>query len=111
MSFGAWMLPAFRLLARGRRFRGTALDVFGYTAERRLERQMIADYERMLDEIATRLSPETHGVAVALARLPEDIKGFGHVKHANYETVGRRRDALLARLRDPKAAPTLKAAE
>ncbi|HRD78925.1 MAG TPA: 2-oxoacid:acceptor oxidoreductase family protein, partial [Hyphomicrobiaceae bacterium] len=111
MSFGKWMLPAFRLLARGKRLRGGMLDVFGYTAERRLERQMIADYERLLDEIGTRLAPETHGIALALARLPEDIKGFGHVKHGNYEAVRRRETALVARLRDPKAPPALKAAE
>ena len=46
MQFGAWMMPLFRLLAKGKRLRGTRWDVFGYTAERKLERQMIADYER-----------------------------------------------------------------
>jgi indolepyruvate ferredoxin oxidoreductase len=111
MSFGAWMLPAFRVLAKGKRLRGTKLDLFGYTAERRLERQMIADYEAMLGEIERRLSPETHAAARALAGLPEEIKGFGHVKHANYEKAVKKREALLAMLRDPKPAGALKAAE
>ena len=60
MRFGAWMLPVFRLLAKGKGLRGTAWDVFGYTAERKLERQMIADYEKLLDEIEQRLSAGTH---------------------------------------------------
>ena len=59
MKFGRWMLPVFRLLAKGKALRGTAWDVFGYTHERKLERQMIADYEKLLDEIAERLTPAT----------------------------------------------------
>lgn len=111
MSFGRWMLPVFRQLAKGRRLRGTTWDIFGYTAERKLERRMISDYEAVLAEIERRLSPDTYHTAVGLARLPEDIKGFGHVKLANYERVKQREAALLADLRDPKPAPSLKAAE
>jgi indolepyruvate ferredoxin oxidoreductase len=111
MSFGRWMLPVFRQLAKGRRLRGTTWDVFGYTSERKLERKMISDYEAVLAEIERRLSPDTYHTAVGLARLPEDIKGFGHVKLANYEKVKQREAALLADLRDPKPAPSLKAAE
>src|SRR5262249_51899453 len=55
MTFGPWMLPVFRLLAKGKALRGTAWDLFGYTKERRMERQMIAAYEQLLDEIAERL--------------------------------------------------------
>ena len=58
MSFGRWMLPVFRQLAKGRRLRGTTWDIFGYTAERKLERQMISDYEAVLAEIERRLSPD-----------------------------------------------------
>ncbi len=111
VSFGRWMLPAFRMLAKARKFRGTALDVFGYTAERRLERQMIANYEAVLSEIERRLGSDTHRTAIALAVLPEDIKGFGHVKYANYEKAMKKQESLLAMLRDPKPASTLKAAE
>src|SRR5581483_10355062 len=110
MRFGPWMLPVFRLLAKGKRLRGTAWDIFGYTAERKLERQMIADYERLLEEIATRLSPATHATAVALASLPLDIKGFGHVKQRHYKIAKNRETALLAELRNPSPG-ALKAAE
>lgn len=111
MSFGKWMLPLFRFLAKGKSLRGTKLDIFGYTAERRLERQMIADYEATLSEIERRLGAETHRTAIALASLPEDIKGYGHVKLANYEKAMKKHAALIAMLRDPKPASTLKAAE
>jgi len=110
MRFGAWMLPVFRLLAKGKRLRGTAFDVFGYSAERKLERQMIADYEKLVDELAERLSAATHGTAVTLASLALDIKGFGHIKLRNYKAAKARETALLAQLRNP--SPTvMKAAE
>jgi indolepyruvate ferredoxin oxidoreductase len=111
MTFGPWMLPVLRLLAKGKSLRGTSWDVFGYTKERRLERQMIADYEQLLGEIAERLSPATHHTGVALAGLPLDIKGFGHVKERNYAAAKAREATLLADLRTPSPAPVLKAAE
>ena len=111
MKFGPWMLPAFRLLAKGKALRGTAWDVFGYTRERKLERQMIADYEKLLDEISERLTPATHTTTVALAGLPLDIKGFGHIKERNYRSAKAREAALLAELRNPSPTSALKAAE
>jgi indolepyruvate ferredoxin oxidoreductase len=101
VRLGGWMLPVFRLLAKGKRLRGTPWDVFGYAAERRRERQMITDYEAVLAEITQRLSPATYGTTVALAGLPMDIKGFGHIKHANWETAKKREAELLAELRNP----------
>ena len=71
---------------------------------------MIADYEKLLDEIAERLSPASHATAIALAGLALDIKGFGHIKERNYKAAKARETALLAQLRNP--SPTaLKAAE
>jgi indolepyruvate ferredoxin oxidoreductase len=110
MRFGAWMFPLMRLLAKGKTLRGTPFDVFAYSAERKLERQMIVDYEALVDEIATRLSPATHKTAVALAALALDVKGFGHVKLRNYSAAKAREAALLADLRNPTPA-ALKAAE
>ncbi|MGH6815062.1 MAG: DUF6537 domain-containing protein, partial [Hyphomicrobiaceae bacterium] len=109
MRFGPWMLPVFRLLAKYKRLRGTRWDIFGMTAERRRERQTIADYESLLDEIARRLTPATHAVALALAKLPEDIKGFGHIKEANYAKAKKRESELLVHLTGPR--PLLAAAE
>jgi indolepyruvate ferredoxin oxidoreductase len=109
IRLGGWMLPVFRLLSRGKTLRGTRWDVFGMTAERRLERQMIHDYEALLREIGRRLSPATHAAAVALALLPEDVKGFGHVKLANYRKAMERQKELLEALRSE--APVKVAAE
>jgi indolepyruvate ferredoxin oxidoreductase len=111
MRFGRWMLSVFRLLAKGKRLRGTRWDPLGYTHERRLERQTIADYEKVLDEIAERLSPATHATAVALASLPLEIRGFGHVKERNLKLAKDREAALLAELRNPSPTRALKAAE
>ncbi len=102
IRLGRWMMPVFRLLARGKALRGTRWDLFGLTAERKLERQMIAGYERVLDEIRGTLSPATHATAVALAALPEDIKGFGHIKLANYKMAKQREEELLRALRNPE---------
>ena len=98
---GWLMMPAFGVLARLKGLRGSGLDVFGYSAERRRERAMIADYERVLDEIAKLLSPATYETAVTLAGLPLEVKGFGHVKQANHDKVLIREKTLLAKLRAP----------
>jgi indolepyruvate ferredoxin oxidoreductase len=108
--YGPWMLGAFRALARLRRLRGTAFDIFGRTEERRAERHLIAEYEAVLDEIERGLSPENHGAAVELARLPLEIRGFGHVKEANLKRAKVREAELLARFRAP-SPPALAAAE
>ncbi|MEL6297242.1 MAG: indolepyruvate ferredoxin oxidoreductase family protein [Pseudomonadota bacterium] len=102
IKVGPWIRPVFKRLAGFKRLRGTAWDVFGYSAERRGERQMIADYEALLDEIAAKLRPETHATATALAGLPLEIRGFGHVKHANWEKAKAREADLRAALNDPE---------
>ena len=107
--YGPWMLRAFRLLARLKRLRGTALDPFGRTAERRMERQLLRDYETLLDELMRKLDSDNHRLAVELAQLPQQIRGFGHVKEANLTRAKTREAELLAVLRD--AAPMLQAAE
>jgi indolepyruvate ferredoxin oxidoreductase len=102
-AYGPWVLRAMRHLARGKRLRGTPLDPFGYSAERRLERRLIADYEAVVDEALAQLAPANHEIAVELARLPEQIRGFGHVKERHLAEVRKRESALLAALRAPAA--------
>ena len=80
MSFGPWMLKVFAVLAKFKFLRGTAFDPFGYTAERQMERRLVSEYEQLLDEIFEHLTPSNHHVAVALAMIPEKIRGFGPVK-------------------------------
>ena len=110
MSFGPWLLPAFRLLAKLKVLRGTPLDPFGRSTERHTERRLIADYEAMLDEVLTKLSPENHHLAVGLAAIPEKIRGFGHVKQQHLVAAKADAAALLERFR--AGAPLLlKAAE
>jgi indolepyruvate ferredoxin oxidoreductase len=93
--FGPWMLPVFRMLARMKGLRGTALDVFGKTDERRQERQLIAEYLAMIDEFCTSLDSGRHQAAMQLARLPEEIRGFGHVKERNMAAAQTKRERLL----------------
>jgi indolepyruvate ferredoxin oxidoreductase len=82
-EFGPWMLPVLRRLAGLKRLRGTLLDVFGYTAERRMERSLLREYESLLEALLPKLSPATIARAAELARLPETVRGFGHVKERN----------------------------
>jgi indolepyruvate ferredoxin oxidoreductase len=95
-AFGPWMLGAFRTLAKFRILRGTPLDIFGYTEERRLERTLITQYEQTIDRLLAGLTPQNHALAVQIASLPEEIRGFGHIKLRSIEAAGRKRDDLLA---------------
>ncbi|HEV2303671.1 MAG TPA: DUF6537 domain-containing protein, partial [Stellaceae bacterium] len=108
-SFGPWMLPAFRLLAKLKRLRGTRFDIFGRTPERRAERRLIGEYEALLEELLARLAPENHGLAAEIAALALEIRGFGHVKEESIARVKEREAALLARLRSPSPTPALAA--
>ena len=94
--FGPWMLGAFRVLSRFKWLRGTPLDPFGHTAERRLERALIADYEKDMDTVIGGLSPATRDIAIELAELPLQIRGFGHVKAAAAAAAEARRSELKA---------------
>jgi indolepyruvate ferredoxin oxidoreductase len=104
-TYGPWMLKAMRVLAAFKGLRGTALDPFGGTEERRTERALIAEYEATLAEIAERLSPGTIDIAVELASVPERIRGYGPVKARHLAEAKERREALLAQLRDPASRP------
>jgi indolepyruvate ferredoxin oxidoreductase len=110
ISFGSWMMGAFRVLARFKFLRGTPLDIFGYSEERRTERRLIAEYESMLDEIVTKLTVDNHAVAVGLAAIPEKIRGFGHVKARHLAAAEADEAALLEQFRSGQP-PLLKAAE
>src|SRR5206468_11636858 len=95
MRFGAWMLPVFRLLKSLRGLRGTAFDPFGYTEERRMERSLIAEYEAAMERLLARLSPANHSLAVLIAALPEEIRGFGYIKERSLAAARKKRAELL----------------
>ncbi|HEX5663870.1 MAG TPA: DUF6537 domain-containing protein, partial [Xanthomonadaceae bacterium] len=95
-EYGPWVFTAFRLLARLRGLRGTMLDVFGYTAERKSERQLIAQYQATIDGLLDRLDGENVGLAAEIASIPEQIRGYGHVKEAHLHKARAREAQLLA---------------
>ena len=96
-------MSAFRVLRHLKFLRGTRVDLFGWTAERRMERQLIADYEATLEEILNKLSSSNHATALRLANLPDEIRGYGHIKEANVAKVRKAWDTLLAAFRNPAA--------
>jgi indolepyruvate ferredoxin oxidoreductase len=97
VELGSWTFTAFKWLARLKGLRGGALDIFGRTEERRMERQLIVDYETLVDDILASLTADNLNTAVELARLPEKIRGYGHVKHANVVAVKKQWQQLLDR--------------
>jgi indolepyruvate ferredoxin oxidoreductase len=101
MRFGAWMLPVFKILSAMKSLRGTALDLFGYTQERRIERALIREYEETLEALLKNLTPQNHAVAVQIASIPEEIRGFGHIKLKSVATGRQKREQLLAVFGNP----------
>ncbi len=95
-EFGPWILNAFRLLARAKRLRGTAFDPFGYSAERKMERGLITQYEADIAHLLAHMTADRLDLAKHLAELPLQIKGFGPVKQQSVEAYEKRRAELLA---------------
>jgi indolepyruvate ferredoxin oxidoreductase len=104
IRLGGWMLPAMKLLAHGRRLRGTVLDVFGRTAERRQERELVASYRERMTSLLPALDAARLQVATEIAALPLAMRGFGHVKLANVALAKAREAELLHRF-DPQRYP------
>jgi indolepyruvate ferredoxin oxidoreductase len=94
-KFGPAMMTGFRILARLKGLRGTPLDIFGRTHERRTERGLIAEYRACVEQLLAALTPANHALAAEIARVPEQIKGFGHVKERNLAAARTRWDALM----------------
>jgi indolepyruvate ferredoxin oxidoreductase len=111
MSFGPWMMKSFGILAKFRRLRGTPLDIFGYTHERRTERKLIKDYKALVEEIIGKLTPQNHVTALGLASIPAKIRGFGHVKERHLAAAKKEEAALLEHFRQKPPAPLAQAAE
>ncbi len=107
-QYGPWVMTMFALLAKLKFVRGTALDVFGYNVERRQERALIDEYEQLLDELLSRLAADNHEVAVLLASIPEDIRGYGHVKLAHLRQARAKWTDLLARFRGQGSARVIR---
>jgi indolepyruvate ferredoxin oxidoreductase len=100
-AYGPWLMRAFAVLAKLKGLRGTPFDIFGYSEERRIERSLIGDYEALVAELIAGLTPANHAIAIALAKLPERIRGYGHIKEANLRTAKAEEARLLAQFRAP----------
>jgi indolepyruvate ferredoxin oxidoreductase len=103
-EYGTWVFGAFKLLTKFKGLRGTAFDIFGYTAERRGERALIDEYFKTIDELIAKLDTGNHALAVEIASIPEHIRGFGHIKDEHLVEAKARREKLLATWRDPVGA-------
>lgn len=110
-SFGPWMMTMFRILARLKGLRGGAFDLFGRTAERAMERRLRDEYRERLELLAARLTEAKHDLAVEIASLPDDIRGYGHVKEKAVLAAEKKLAVLMDRWNGPAPAPQLKAAE
>jgi indolepyruvate ferredoxin oxidoreductase len=107
LKLGRWFVPAFRALYRMRRLRGTRLDPFGRPEVRRVERELIDEYTRLVDEALSLLTPDAHATALELLELPDVIRGYEEIKLRNVTLFRKRADAILKRLRAGKPAPIL----
>src|SRR5688500_3212042 len=103
-AFGPWMLSAMRLLAKMKSLRGTAFDIFGYSAERRLERALIDEYLATVEGLLDNLTAANVALAAEIAAIPEFIRGYGPVKERHLKDAKAREAALLEQWRDPSAA-------
>jgi indolepyruvate ferredoxin oxidoreductase len=103
-QFGPWMKTALGWLMKFRWLRGGGLDVFGKTEERAQERKMIEDYIEELDEICASLTPQNHTAAVVLASVPDEIRGYGHVKEKSIAEVRVIRQARRTAFRGPPSS-------
>ncbi|UDF03255.1 indolepyruvate ferredoxin oxidoreductase family protein [Asticcacaulis sp. AND118] len=104
MKFGGWVFGAFGVLKGLKGLRGTVFDPFGHTHERRLERRLRDDYLRLVRDLIAQVQPHNLTQAVAIARLPENIRGFGHIKAASVETYEAQKTSLLAAFAKVKPA-------
>jgi indolepyruvate ferredoxin oxidoreductase len=109
--FGPWMLSAFRLLERMKFLRGTPFDPFGRSDERRVERELVDEYRRSIEEVLRALGPANHGLAIEIARIPDGIRGYGHVKARHLAAVRPKWDALMADWRAGPLALSAQAAD
>ncbi|WP_025916122.1 indolepyruvate ferredoxin oxidoreductase family protein [Herminiimonas sp. CN] len=106
-EFGPWMMKAFGLLAKCKAVRGTALDIFGYTDERKTERALIAEYRNTIVQLLPKLTTDNLSKAVAIASIPEDIRGFGHVKERHLAAAKQKEAGLIAGFEAPHAAKVI----
>jgi len=108
--FGPWTMRAFGVLAKLKGLRGTAFDLFGRSEERRTERALAREYEETIETLLAALGKDNHALAVEIASIPEEIRGYGHIKLKSIATARAEREKLLAQYRSGKVKPPERAA-
>ena len=101
-EFGSYMMSAFGIVAKFKRLRGGAFDIFGYTTERKMERQLISDYETLIEGLLSTLNDKNYGTAVEIAQTAQKIRGYGHVKENNVKTIKLTWITLQKQFNNPK---------
>ncbi|WP_137939820.1 indolepyruvate ferredoxin oxidoreductase family protein [Chitinivorax sp. B] len=104
-TFGPWMMSAFKLLTKFKHLRGSKLDVFGYQHERKVERELISEYEQTIEQLLAQLKPENLALAADIAALPEKIRGYGYIKLGSIDANRREREEKLQAFRAVQSAP------
>ena len=104
-EYGPWMMSAFGVLAKFKGLRGTVFDVFGYTAERKTERALVKQYRETVTALLPKLTADNLAQAVAIASIPEDIRGYGHVKERHLKAAKEKEAALVAAFHAPDVTP------
>jgi indolepyruvate ferredoxin oxidoreductase len=100
ITFGGWVIHAFKALAPLKVLRGTPLDIFGYTAERKREKALRDDYFKFIDELVGSLSQDNKALMLKVAQLPEQVRGYGHIKLRNMEKLANETQLLRQRMQD-----------
>jgi indolepyruvate ferredoxin oxidoreductase len=102
-QFGPWMMKAFGLLAKMKSLRGSALDIFGYTEERKMERALPVEYKQLIAKLLPQLNKDNLAQLVAIASIPEDIRGYGHVKERHFHAAKEKEATLVAEFNNPSS--------
>jgi indolepyruvate ferredoxin oxidoreductase len=102
-QFGPWMMKAFGLLAKMKSLRGSALDIFGYTEERKIERALPVEYKQLIAKLLPQLNKDNLAQLVAIASIPEDIRGYGHVKERHFHAAKEKEATLVAEFNKPSS--------
>jgi indolepyruvate ferredoxin oxidoreductase len=102
------MSGVFSVLNKMKFLRGTPFDAFGYTEERKTERALIREYEDTTARLLVDLTPQNHATAIQIASLPEEIRGYGHIKLKSIEAARKKRDELLESYKRSGSDPELK---
>jgi len=104
-EYGPWMLNVFKFIAKFKNLRGGKFDIFGKTAERKMERALISEYMGVLEEVCQNLHADNLKLAIEIADLPREIRGFGHIKEEAVKEVKAKEALLMTKFKNGEVTP------